>query len=455
MSSASQPGAEGWRVLGLTCGAMFVVSLDATVVVAAFPELRRQFAAVSPATLSWVLNAYTLVYASLLVPMGRWGDAHGRRRAFLTGLATFTLSSFACGLAPNPAALIAARIVQAIGAALLTPAALALVLRAAARENRAALISVWGAVGGLAAAIGPALGSWLMEAISWRAIFWINVPAGALIGWRAARGLVESRASDEGVRPDWLGSLLLAGGIAMITLGVFAVQEAGAFSWKTSSWAAAGVVLLAVFVRWARGRANAALDLTLFRNRNYRLANLATLVFGAAFGLMFFSSFLFLTGVWGYAQSRAGLAATVGPLMVIPAAIVGGRLAGRAGYRLPLATGASLYTAGMAWYFFHVRGTPDYLHAWLPGQLMSGAAIGLVLPSLGGAAAASLPPSALGAGNAVNTAVRQFGSVLGVAAGAMMIGHAGATLEQFRLVYASLAAAGIATGALALPVDAN
>lgn len=442
--------AAGWRVLGLTCGAVFMVSLDATVTVAAFPELRRHFADVSPAWLSWVLNAYTLTYAALLVPLGRWGDAHGWRRAFLLGLAWFTAASAACGFAPDATTLIAARAAQAIGGALLTPAALALVLQAVPNEKRALAVSLWGAVGALAAALGPACGSWLIEAVSWRAIFWINLPAGIVIGRLGVRALDESNDERTATRPDWTGSALLAGGVGLMTFGCLQAGESGA---RMTAALAGGVALLACFVAWARGRPHAALDLSLFQARNYRFANLGTLVFGTAFGLMFLASFLFLTGVWGYSQSRAGLAATVGPLMVIPFAVLGGRWAGQRGHRPPLVVGGVLYAAGQLWYLLHLAAQPDYAGAWLPGQLASGAGIGLVLPSLAGAAVADLPAAALGAGNAVNAAIRQLGSVIGVALGVMLVGHAGASVEQFRPVYLALAIGGLATAVLALPIN--
>lgn len=446
----SAHAAAGWRVLGLTCGAVFVVSLDATVIIAAFSELRRHFADVAPARLSWVLNAYTLTYAALLVPLGRWGDTHGRRRAFLLGLAWFTVASAACGLAPDATTLIGARTAQAIGAALLTPAALALVLRAMPEENRALAVSLWGAVGALAAALGPACGSWLIEVFSWRAIFWINLPAGVVIGWLGVRALAESNDGRTATRPDWTGSALLAGGVGLLT---FACLQAGASGARMAAALAGGVALLACLVAWSHGRPHAALDLSLFRTRNYRFANFGTLVFGTTFGLMFFASFLFLTGVWGYSQSRAGLAATVGPLMVIPFAVLGGRWAGERGHRPPLVVGGVLYAAGQLWYLFHLAAQPDYVGAWLPGQLASGAGIGLVLPSLAGAAVADLPAAALGAGNAVNAAIRQLGSVIGVALGVMLVGHAGASVEQFRPVYLALALGGLATAALAWPID--
>ena len=195
MSVAPTPNASGpdpvasdrpspWAVFRLTAIAVFLVSLDATVVLAAFPALRTAFPGTSPAELSWVINAYTIVYAALLVPAGRLADLHGRKRLFLIGLAGFGLGSLLCALAPGPMSLVAARALQAAGASLLTPASLALILEAFPVSKRAVAVSLWGAVGAMAAAVGPALGAWLIVWTSWPWVFLINVPIVAWAGWR-------------------------------------------------------------------------------------------------------------------------------------------------------------------------------------------------------------------------------------------------------------------------------
>src|SRR5215207_10005480 len=167
-----------WRTFAIASVAVFLVSLDATVLYAAFPALRRAFPAASAADLSWVLNAYTVVYAALLVPAGRLADLHGRKLIFTTGVALFILASIACGLAPSVTALVIARAVQAIGAALLLPASLAIVLAAFPSTKRAVVVALWGAVSGLAAAVGPSLGTLLVEHLGWESAFFINVPIG-------------------------------------------------------------------------------------------------------------------------------------------------------------------------------------------------------------------------------------------------------------------------------------
>jgi MFS family permease len=215
----------------------------------------------------------------------------------------------------------------------------------------------------------------------------------------------------------------------------------------------AGAVLLLAFGFWARGRPAAALDLTLFEDRSFLFVNLATAVFGIAFTAMFLSSFLFLMGVWGYSQGLAGWAVTPGPLLVIPVAILSGRLAGRVGHRPLLVGGGVLYAAAQAWLCLRIGSAPAYVATWLPGQLLGGTAIGLVLPALSGAAVAKLGPTRFGVGGGVNNALRQFGGAAGAALAVALVGRAGASLQQFQHLYAVLSALGLLTALLCLPVQ--
>ena len=452
-----QTGARSaWRTFGLTSAAVFLVTLDATAVVAAYGALRDQFGQVSMAWLSWTLNAYTIVYAALLVPAGRIADLLGRKRLFMHGLVLFTGASALCAFAPGVAWLVAARALQAVGAALLTPAALALVLNAFPRDKRAAAVGLFSAIGALAAAVGPAFGSWVIEQGSWRWIFLINAPLGIVAWALARRGLAESTSPETGARPDLPGIALLVAGAATVAFGIVMSERWGWLSgpqW-VATWATlgAGLALIGLFVRWAWGRPAAALDLSLFTDRSFAWVNLATLVFGVAFTMMFLSSFLFLMGVWGYSQGLAGLAVTPGPLMVIPVAIVSSRLAGRIGHRPMLVSGGVLYAVAQLWVGWQLGSQPDYLGVWLPAQILGGAAVGLVLPALSGAAVANLGPARFGVGGGVNNALRQMGGAIGAALTVALVGRAGATLAQFQTVYLLLAGLGLLTAVLCLPV---
>jgi EmrB/QacA subfamily drug resistance transporter len=440
-----------WRTFWIASAAVFLVLLDTTAVVAAYAPLRAHFNGVSVATLSWTLNAYTVLFAALLVPAGRLADLLGRKRLFLQGLVLFSVASALCALAPGVGWLIAARALQAVGAALITPASLALVLSVFPRDRRAAAVGLFSAVGALAAAVGPAFGSWVIEVLSWRWVFLINVPLGALAWWLSRRDLVESTSPETGARLDLPGIALLALGTGALA---WAVVRSEAPGWGPPLVAGAlGLALLFAFTRWARGRPSAALDLTLFDDRSFLFVNLATAVFGIAFTMMFLSSFLFLMGVWGYSQGLAGWAVTPGPLMVIPVAIFAGRLAGRIGHRPLLLAGGVLYAVAQGWLSLRVGVTPDYLLTWLPAQLLGGAAVGLVLPALSGAAVSRLGPTRFGVGGGVNNAMRQLGGAIGAALALALVGQAGATLMQFQTLYAVLATLGLVTAALCLPVD--
>lgn len=442
--------ANPWGVFAIASAAVFLVSVDATIAVAAFPALRSSFAETSPATLSWVLNAYTILYAALLVPAGRLVDLHGAKRLFLFGVALFTLASAACGLAPGTTALIAARIVQAVGGAVLTPASLALILGAFPADKRSTIVGLWSAAGALGAAVGPGAGAILIELATWRAAFLVNLPFGALILWFAARRLPALKGADAGEALDIPGIALIAGGVAALTYGVVQVKEASFAATTVWGPALVGIGLLLTYPFWARGRKAAAIDMTLFADRTYALVTVASFVFGIAFSLMFLSSFLFLLGIWGYSQGLTGLAVTPGPLVVIAVAIASGRLVGRLGHRAVLVAGGLLYAVAQGLLATQVTETTAYLTLWFPMQIVGGIAVGLLLVGLSGAAVAGLPPARFGVGGAVNNAMRQLGGVFGTALAVVLVGQTDAGIEAFRSAFLCLGLIGLAVAVLCL-----
>lgn len=442
-----------WPVFFVASIAVFLVSIDSTVLFAAFGALRNGFPHSTSADLSWVLNAYTVVYAALLVPAGRLVDSLGRKRVFQIGLLLFLAASAACGAAPTMGFLVAARVLQAVGAALLTPASLALVLGAFPADKRAVVVSLWGAVGGLAAALGPSVGSAVVDALGWRWAFFLNLPFGLIAWWHGRSRLAEWRNEQGDASLDGVGIALLITGVGALAYGIVEADMLGWRSPHVLGALASGLVLLAVFVAWARHRPNPAVDLSLFADRTYRDVNLATLSFGITFSMMFFGMFFFLMQVWHYSLPQAGLAVSPGPALVVPVAMVAGRFAARVGHRPLLVMGSLLYAAGGLWLYLRAGTTPDYLGVWLPGLLMTGAAVGMVLPSLSGAAVARLAPARFGVGSAVNQAVRQMGSVLGVAATVALVGHASPGIADFRSLYATHIALALLTAVLCSRID--
>jgi EmrB/QacA subfamily drug resistance transporter len=445
--------ASPWPVFWVASVAAFLVSLDSTMLYAAFGALRAGFPDASAAEMSWVLNAYTVVYAAMLIPAGGLADTHGRKRVFMFGVTVFITASVACGLAGSVGWLIAARVLQATGAALLTPASLSIVLAAFPQSKRAVTVSLWGAVAGFAAAVGPSLGSFVVESIGWPWAFFINLPIGALSLWRGASLLSESAPAATRRKVDIVGMALLIVAVGAIAL---AIVEADAPAWSRAQLAASastGAIALVAFIVWAGSVREPLVDLGLFRHRTYSAVNAATLAFGIAFAMMFFAFFFYMSNVWHYSQARAGLAIAPGPLMVIPVAVVTGRLAGRYGHRPFLVGGALLYAAAGLWFMLVPGAEPAYVVHWLPGLFLSGASVGLVLPSLSGAAVSKLPAQHYAVGSAVNQATRQIGAVIGVAITVLLLGHGVVQRNSFDAVYGLHVGLALLTAVLCLFVN--
>jgi EmrB/QacA subfamily drug resistance transporter len=449
IDTASSP----WPTFWIASVAVLLVSIDTTVLYAAFAALRQAFPTSSAADLSWVLNAYTVTYAAALIPAGGLADVHGRKRMFLLGAAIFIIGSGACGAAGSVGWLIAARVLQAIGAALLTPASLSLILDAFPQQKRAVAVSLWGAVGGLAAAIGPSLGSWIVDSMGWQWAFYINLPIGAAALVIGVARLRESRIPGKVQHVDLVGMLLLIVSVGGAALAL-TQKESAAWPHETINAIAiaAGVALIA-FIAWAAKVAHPLVDLKLFRNPTYSAVNLATLSFSTAFAMMFFGFFAFMTSIWHYSLPLAGIAITPGPLLVVPTAIISGRYAARHGHRPGLVIGSLVYAASSVWLALMLGTTPAYWTQSFPALILSGIGVGMVLPSLSGAATARLPQNQYGVGSAVNQAVRQIGSVLGVAIAVVLVGQAAVGLNDFTGMYGWHAALSLVTGVFCLAVN--
>lgn len=442
-----------WTVFWIVSTAVFLVSIDVTMLYAVFPALQLAFPEADSADLSWVLNAYTLVFAALLVPAGRLADLRGRKRIFLFGLILFLVGSLGCGLSRHVATLIAMRAAQGAGAALLFPASLSILLATFPANKRAIAVSSWSAVSGVAGALGPSLGSFVADSVGWPWVFFLNLPLGAIMLWRGWRILDESRASERGAPIDVVGIFLVLLGVGSITFGLVQSEAVGWTSPRVSLSIVGGLVMLGVFVAWARTVRAPAIDLSLFQDRTYCYINLASVCFAVGFAMMFFQTFLFTTGVWSYSLTQAGLTGSLGPLIVVPVAIWSGRYAARAGHKQLLVIGSLISTAASIWFALVPGINADYVHAWLPGAILTGLGVGMVMPSLSSAAVAHLPPARFGVGSAVNQAVRQMGAVLGVALTVAITGNTTLHLAEFHTLCYLQIALGLATAILCAPVD--
>jgi len=405
---------HAWKVLAVSAAAVYVVFLDATIVNIAFPAISADFSDVTRSGLSWVLNAYAVVFGALLVTAGRLADDHGRKRVFLAGLAVFGVGSVLCGLAPSAGTLIAARVLQGVGGALLVPASLALLLPEFPLHKRATAVGLWSACGAIASATGPSLGALLIEGPGWRWVFFVNVPFCAAAIWFGRRVLVESRAEAPG-RVDALGVVLVTAVFGLLSLGLVQGEEWGWSDYRTVGVFANAAILAPVLALRSLHHPHPAMPVRLFRVRTFSFATSGTLLYGAAFYGQILANVLFLTGVWHYSILRTALAVLPGPLMAAVAAPIAGRLADRHGYRAVVLPGATLFVVGAAVMALGMPGEASYLTHFLPAQLLIGLSIGTTMSTLVAAASQALPPEQYGSGSAVSSASRQLGAVLGVA----------------------------------------
>jgi EmrB/QacA subfamily drug resistance transporter len=415
-----------WKVFTVVSLGVFMSSLDLFIVNIAFPDLQRDFAGTSLAGLSWVLSAYAIVFAALLVPAGRIADRVGRRRAFLGGLAAFTLASALCAVAPSVPALVAARVLQAAGGAFILPTSLGLLLPEFPPERRATAVGLWGAVGGVAAALGPPIGGLLVEA-SWRWVFLVNLPVGLAALWWASRTLHEVGESKDSSRPDLAGAVMFAVAIGLLALGIVQGRDWGWGSPEiVGSFVGSALLVLAFGWRSARHPAP-VIEPAILRVRSFAVANLATALFFAAFGAMLLTNITFLTEVWGYSTLTAGLALAPGPVMAALFSVPAGRLSDRFGQRAVAVPGGLLCAAGFVWVIWQVGPTPAYAADFLPGWLVGGAGVGLSISTLASAAAASLPPERFATGTGVFGMSRQIGTALGIAVTVAILAGASAS----------------------------
>ena len=402
-------------VLAVAVLGSFMAFVDATIVNIAVPSIAKRFAGSPLSSVSWVLNAYNIVFAAFLVGGGQLADLLGRRRVFTSALLLFTLASALCAVAPTLNFLIAARAIQAVGAAALVPSSLAIVLESREERERMHAVALWAAVAALAAGIGPPLGGLLITASSWRLVFLVNIPVGIVAYVLARRVLVESRAPGRRHMPDLLGGVVLALAIAALVLGVVKGQEWGWGSARVIGAFAAALVLSVYFVlRTSRQRAP-VIDLSLLRIRAFALSNGVTIVMASGFYAYTLCNVLFLTSVWRYSILTAGLALTPGPFTAMAVAGPASRLVERVGHRPVVVPGALVWAGGMAWFASQLGVTPDFLGGWLPGMLILGVGAGLTFPTLSGAAVGSVPGPRFAVATSLNSVARQLGAALGVA----------------------------------------
>ena len=413
-----------WKVLTLVSIGLFMVSLDLFIVNVAFPKIVREFRGSSVSSVSWVLNAYAIVFAALMVSAGRTADRHGHKRAFLAGLVVFVAASALCGAAWSVGALVAARVVQAIGAAMLMPTSLALLLPEFEPRERPRAIGIWAAIGGLAAAAGPPIGG-LLVGLSWRLVFFVNIPVGLAALAYGARELRESR-DEAAARPDLAGSALIVAGVGLLALGLVKAPEWGWGDGRTIGALAAAAAGLAAF--WARclTHPSPVIDPTMVKVRSFAVANLASLLFAVVFAAFLLCDVLFMTEVWHRSVLVSGVGLAPGPVLAATFAAISGNWVNRFGQRALATAGTLIFGLGCLWWRLRIGAAPDYAGEMLPGLLVTGVGVGLVLPSLASASSSALPPTRFATGSAAYAMMRQVGFVLGVSILVAVLGTPGA-----------------------------
>src|SRR5918992_6386549 len=380
-----------WRAFLLVAPAIFITILDMFIVNIAFPDMLRDFEGSSLSELSWVLNGYAIVFAALLVPMGKLGDVIGRRLVFQVGALLFVVASALAAAAPSPEFLIAARVLQGVGAAAITPTSLGLVLPLFPANQRAAAVGAWAALGGVGAAMGPPLGGLLTE-LSWRWIFIVNVPIGLLTIALVQRRLGEVRDA-RALLPDAIGSLLAVASVGLLVLGLV---QGDTWDWDTrviACFAAAVVLGIAFVARSLRHRAP-VIELDLFRSSEFSVANAANLVFYAAFGAFLLGNVLYLTEVWRYSVLEAGIAFAPSPATAALFAGISSRFADRLGPAIVGAPGGIIFAVACVM-LTGLGPERDYGSEYLPAILVAGVGVGLMLPAFTACAIMVVPSERL------------------------------------------------------------
>src|SRR5438093_841364 len=405
----------------ITSIALFMTTLDNLVVTTALPVIRHDLHA-SLSGLEWTVNAYTLTFAVLLLTGAALGDRFGRRRLFVLGLAIFTAASAAAALAPSIEVLIAARALQGLGGAIVTPLTLTILSAAVPTERRGLVLGAWGGISGLAVAIGPLVGGAVVEGISWQWIFWLNVPIGLALIPLAAFRLRESRGPNNSLDLPGLG--LASAGLLGIVWGLVRGNQVGWGSTEIVFALPAGVVVLALFLLWELRAPEPMLPLRFFRNRTFSAANAASfLMFFGMFGSIFLLAQFFQT-VQGYSPLQAGLRVLPWTAMPIFVAPIAGALSDRVGGRPLMAVGLAMQAAGLAWLAAVGSATTAYSEFVIP-FVISGMGMALYFAPVANVVLSSVRAEEEGQASGANNAIRELGGVFGVAVLASVFAHYG------------------------------
>jgi EmrB/QacA subfamily drug resistance transporter len=452
-ATASPPRAVDGQgaLLLVAAGAAFLALLDTTVANLAVADVQGDFAGASVGGATWIITIYAVTFAALLAPAGRVADLVGRRSLMLAGVGAFSVMSLACALAPSLGLLLAARGLQGAAAAAMIPASLAVVLMDTPAERRAAAIGAWSAAGALAAAAGPAIGGVLVDTLGWRSLFLINVPFGLAIV--AGAMLIPATGATRGRLPDATGIVILGAGIGAVALGISQGTDWGWTSTQTVLCLGGGALAIAAALWRSTRQAAPAIETRLWRTRSFALANLASLLYGAALFPWLLVGVLFLVQVWGYSPLEAGLAMTPGAIVASVVALRAGAVVARRGARAVIVGGALVLGLAGLLCVVALPESPSFLTFWLPLGIPIGVGTGAITTGVSAAAALSVAPQRFAAAVGLNQTGRQVGGALGVAVlAALLDGRtgSGSGVGPFADVYLFCTLATFAVAAAAL-----
>ncbi len=414
MTTAREFENRRWIALALLAMAQFVVILDASIVNVALPTVGESLS-FSQDDLSWVVNAYVLTFGGFLLLGGRLADLLGRRRVFMAGLILFALASLAGGFAESEGALIAARAIQGLGAAILSPAALSIVtttFRDGSERNKA--LGVWGAVAGAGGAAGVLLGGVLTEYLGWEWVLWVNVPIGIIAAALAPSLIAESRAEGETRAFDFAGAIAVTAGLSMLVYALVEAPDAGWGSGQTVGLLAAAIALLGAFVVIERRSASPLVPFSIFRIRTLTGANVVGVLTGASLFSMFFFISLYMQNVLGYSAIKAGVSYLPLAVTIILAAGIASALVTRVGFKPVLAVGMLLIAAGLVW-FSQISADGGFLSDVLGPSLVAAVGLGFAFVPQTIAAVSGVTEHEAGLASGLINTSQQVGGALGLA----------------------------------------
>lgn len=447
--------ARPWRVVAVASIAASMSSLDLTLMFVAFPEIRKDFPGVPSAHVSWVLTSFSIVAAALLIPAGRFADRLGRKRIFLTSIVLFAGGSLAVALAPTVPLIIAARVVQASGGAMLTPSSLAIIMSAIEPARRAMAVGTWSAISGVVTSAAPTLGALAIEVGSWRWAFFLVVPIGVVCFLAARRFIEESVDPNAGALPDPFGSVLIFVGVAALAFGIVQSDDWGLGDPRTIAGFTIAAAAGAWFYLRCRTQPVPVIDFAIFRTGSFRANALAAVTIGFSFWGVYYILVAFLTNGWGLSVLEAGLLLTPMTAISTVTSVKGGSLMDRHGHRAVLVPAAACLSIGAGWMWLFARDEHDIVRVWLPATLFIGITSALYFIGVNSAAARLAPPEHLGVVAGVVQTLIRIGGSTGAALGVVLVGDVGRGdgVAGFDAAWLMLIGAGLVCILAAIPLN--